>query len=52
MSKLDARQKHQIAQAMDLIIGVMREVEESGKHKRIVNALDKITGVLYNMIWD
>lgn len=52
MSKLNDRQKEQIAQAMDLIIHVMREEEESGKHKRIVNALDKVTGELYNLLWD
>ena len=50
MGKLTDRQKDQIAGAIDLIVDVIREIEESGKNKRILNALDKVTGILYNLM--
>lgn len=51
VSKLTDRQKDQIAKAMDLVVDVIREIETTGKNKRVINALDKVSGELYNLIW-
>jgi hypothetical protein len=47
--KLTNEQREHIQHAMDEIHAVMLEVE--GNHKRIWNALDKVMGILYNVIF-
>ena len=49
--KLNAEQLEQLDCAMDCIRMVKNEIEETGKNKRIANALDKAIGILYDVIW-
>lgn len=49
--KLTNEQREHIQHAMDEVHAVMLEVEESRNHKRIWNALDKVMGILYNVIF-
>ena len=48
--KLDERQAEKLLHAMDYIWRVKSEVEEMGKNKRIVNALDKCIGILDDVV--
>lgn len=48
--KLTDEQIGKICHAMDNVIDVMHELEEAGKCKRIVNNLDKVCGILYNIL--
>ncbi len=51
MRKLDDRQREKLHHAMDYIHSVMMEIEESGKNKRVWNALDRCMSILYEMVW-
>ena len=42
-------QKEKLEHAMDLVHDVQLEIEETGKHKRIINKLDKIVGMIYEI---
>lgn len=48
--KLDERQAEKLIHAMDYIWRVKSEVDETGKNKRIVNALDKCIGILDDVV--
>lgn len=48
--KLTDEQMEKICHAMDYVIDVMHELEEAGKCKRIVNNMDKVCGILYNIL--
>ena len=50
-TKLTRCQIEEIEHAMDSIHRVMEEIEESGKNKRVWNALDKCIGILYELVW-
>lgn len=51
MRKLNDNQREQIIYAMECVRLVKNEIEETGKDKRIVNALDKVIGILDNISW-
>jgi len=44
-------QKDKLNAAMDLIIDVIRELENTNKDTHLINSLDDITGNIYNVIW-
>ena len=48
--KLNEEQMEEITRAMETLITVMHDVEDTGKGKRIVQRLDKAIGILYNII--
>lgn len=48
--KLNEEQIDEITMAMESLIEVMHEVEETGKGKRIAQQLDKAIGILYNIV--
>lgn len=52
MKKLTVEQREKLQYAMDCVREVKNEIEETGKNKRIVNALDKVVGILDNVIWE
>lgn len=51
MKKLNEDQIEKIQYAMDCVREVKNEIEETGKNKRIANALDKAIGILYEIVW-
>ncbi len=48
--KLTREQVEKLQHAMDNIFSVMCEIEETGKNKRVVKTLDKVIGILYEII--
>ena len=43
-------QEETVSRAMEDLICIMHDVEETGKNKRLVQALDTVIGILYNLL--